>query len=141
MDGPIPIGDIIALIGFAGLYLYGQSRAQDIITSISSNSINWGTGNKNHILKGTKRKHENGWKRFGIDPDDNNAWNLVLPILKEVIDDADSIKARVLIDGSMIVQYFKIYAEKGVEVMVKIWIDASGKIHNLSDAIPYIIDK
>ena len=141
MDGPIPIGDIFALIVLAGLYLYGQSRAQDIITSISSNSINWGTGNKNHILKGTKRKHENGWKRFGIDPDDNNAWNLVLPILKEVIDDAGSIKARVLIDGSMIVQYFKIYAEKGVEVMVKIWIDASGKIHNLSDAIPYIIDK
>ena len=143
LDGPIPLGDIIAVIGFFGVLLYEQSQAEDIISTISSDTIDWGAGGenrKNHILKGTKGKHVNGWKRFGIDPDNNNAWGLILPLLEEVVDKADYYTTTTLPGGAMYIQYFKTYIDQGVQVMVKIWVDAAGMIQQISDAIPYIID-
>ena len=107
MDGPIAVGDILAVIGYVGLLLSEQSQPKKIVSNISTDTIGWEAGDKNHILKGTKRKHVNGWKRFGIDPDNDNAWSLLLPILEEVVDGADSIESTVLANSAMIVQCFK----------------------------------
>ena len=142
LDGPLPYGEIIALIALVGIAFYELSEESYSIPYISSQTINWNINdnNKNHILKGTERKHVNGWKRFGIDPDNNNAWGLLLPLLKEVVDKADYSTPTTLPDGAMYIQYFKTYIEQGVQVMVKIWIDVTGTIQQISDAIPYIID-
>ena len=142
LDGPLPIGEVLTIVGIIGLYLYenikAEKQAKRVVSNISSASINW-NGDKNHILKGTKKKHVNGWKRFGIDPDNDNAWQILLPFLEEVVDEADSVKTTMLSNGAMYVQYFKTYVEEGVEIMVKIWVDATGTIQKISDAIPYIL--
>ena len=140
LDGPIPLGDILSVIALFGVLLYEQSQVEDTIPNISHDTINWESGDKNHILKGTKRKHVDGWKRFGIDPDNNNAWNMVLPILQEVFEKADDVQPTLLPNGSMYIEYIKTYADQGVQVVLKIWVDASGLIQQISDAIPYIID-
>ena len=139
LDGPIPIGDVITLMIFGLLLLGEQEQETDPGTKISSSSIDWEGGDKNHILKGTKGRHIKGWKRFGIDPDGKNAWELLLPILKEVVDKAERYETRYLDDGGMNIFYYKVYVDIGVEVMVKIWIDSTGTIQKISDAIPYII--
>ena len=143
LDGPIPLFDILTVVGLVGVFLYEQAQAEDTVSNISSESIDWGAGGnnrKNHILKGTGRKHVNGWKRFGIDPDNSNAWGILLPILEEVVDKADDCESTMLPDGSMIVKYFKTYIDQGVQVMVKIWVDVTGMIQEISDAIPYLIE-
>ena len=139
LDGPIPIGDVITLMIFGLLLLGEQEQETDPGTKISSSSIDWEGGDKNHILKGTENSHIKGWKRFGIEPGDNNAWEILLPILKEVVDKAERYRTMYLPEGGMCIFYYKTYADLGVEVMVKIWIDPTGIIQRISDAIPYII--
>ena len=143
LDLYLPIGDLLLSLWLISILLPDQQQPQTATPNISSHTINWNPNNnlKNHILKGTKGKHIDGWKRFGIDPDNNNAWGLVVPILKEVLEKADDVQYTQLSDGSMIVEYIKTYAEQGVQVVFKIWIDASGVIQQISDAIPYIMDK
>ena len=141
LDGPSPFADIAAVIGFVGfLLLYDHVQYEMPETQISSGDIDWESGDKNHILTGTKRKHKSGWNRLGIDPNNYNSWNTLLPFLKEVVDEYDDANQYILPDGSTIVKFFKTYANEGVKVMVKIWIDVSEGIVKLSDAIPYIID-
>ena len=106
--------------------------------SISSN-IDWDGGDKNHILKGTKNKHVSGWERFGINPNNNNDWNKLLPILKDVVDNADDYWEEITKAGERLLYYSKTYIEEGVNVIVKIWTSADGLTQKLSDAIPYII--
>ena len=40
---------------------------------------------KHHILHGTNNSHENGWRKFGIDPNDPNGFENLIPIINEVI--------------------------------------------------------
>ena len=138
LDGPLPFGDVlfsILVICSLGRYLREKNAA---VSKVTVNSIDWGKGDHNHILKGTNRKHVKGWKRFGIDPDGGNSWPMLLPILKEVIENADKTESMTLLNGNTIIRYYKLYEEIGVEVMVKIWVSADGLIQQLSDAIPYI---
>ena len=123
------------------------NRNDDIASkanSITSDDINWNGGDHDHILKGTKLKgrghsHVNGRKKFGIDPEDPNAWELLLPLLKEVVDDADSFVEKAAKGSGTFVEYTKRFVEQGVDVVVKIWISADETIAKISDAIPYIV--
>ena len=49
-----------------------------IVSNISDNR-------KHHILHGSNNSHENGWKKFNIDPNDPKGFEKLLPILNEVI--------------------------------------------------------
>ena len=133
IDGPVPIGDILFVVAVC---IFGSSNPD----KSPWDAIDWNSGDKNHILKGTFNKHVSGWKRLGIDPNDGNAWEYLLPILHEVVDKADRITPELLPSGGKIIWYSKTYAEFGVQVAVKIWTDALGIFQKLSDAIPYIIN-
>lgn len=62
-----------------------------------------------------------------------------MPILKEVVDEAERIVERALPDGSLSIEFFKMFGSEGVEVMVKIWISEDGLRVQIADAIPTII--
>lgn len=95
------------------------------------------------MLKGTKGKHIDGWRRFGIDPSNGNDaenWLLVLKILQEVVDKADDYYQKRNADGSICTFYIKVFVEEGVKVVVKIWNGFDGTIQQISDAIPYLLN-
>ena len=50
--------------------------------TITYNDINWDSGDKNHILRGTGHRGGHDWSPFGIDTNDPDAWSKLLPILK-----------------------------------------------------------
>lgn len=66
-------------------------------------------------------------------------WEMILPILKEVVEHADEFKEKAARGGGTVIEYSKTYVEEGVRVVVKIWISADGTRQQLSDGIPYII--
>lgn len=141
LDGPSPILDIIGVLFLTAVFAgtrpnHAENRT---LPPISVDSIDWESGDKNHILKGTGRKHVPGWKKFGKDPDGNNGWEMILPILKEVVERADEFKEKAARGGGTFIEYSKTYVEEGVRVVVKIWISADGTRQQLSDGIPYII--
>ena len=101
-----------------------------------SEKIDWepNDNRKHHILNGTDGGHINGWKKMGIDPDDKNAWGLVYPILRYVVDNYDTISQFAVENGAHVVKYTKEFAQLGVTVVVRIWVSADGLIQKLSDA-------
>ena len=156
LDGPSPILDILVATGLI-LCVIPQRPAKPVrrkVTTrpsfvappvsmyrISAQSINWGAGNKNHILRGTGKLHVAGWRRLGIDPDKNGAWNALLPILYEVVEKADDVACHVAKGNTgYVYTYAKVYIDEGVRVVVSIWVSLSGEIQKLSDAIPFILD-
>ncbi len=132
----------LALVSWISAILEAKDSLPENRVEVSSSSIDWRSGDRNHILKGTKKKHVSGWKRFGIDPQNGNShnWGVLITILQEVVDDADNQIEYTLSDGSKYIKYFKTYSELGVEVVVKVWVSADGIVQKLSDAIPKIID-
>ena len=146
VDGFLPVGDIIYVTGLAILVIVAAIKTirniSSFISMVSSpsKSIDWNSGDKNHIRKGTGKTHIPGWKRFGIDPNNNNSWNQILPIIKETVDMADDITEEILKNGDKITYYTKLYLNEGVKVVVKIWTSIDGAIQKLSDAIPYVIN-
>ena len=53
-------------------------------------------------------------------------WEMILPILKEVVEHADEFKEKAARGGGTVIEYSKTYVEEGVRVVVKIWISADG---------------
>ena len=141
LDGPSPVLDIIGALLLTAIWAstrpnYTENRA---CPQISVDSIDWDLKDKHHILVGTGRKHVPGWKKFGIDPDDDNSWGMILPILKEVVEHADEFEEKIAKGGGTFIEYSKTYINEGVRVVVKIWMSADGTRQQLSDGIPYII--
>ena len=100
----------------------------------------WENSDKNHILKGTNKKHIEGWKRFGFDPEDPENWSKVVLILTSIVNNNEPFKIGNARGGGTITYYAEVFTEIGVKVVVKIWTSADGLIQKLSDAIPYIFD-
>ena len=141
LDGPSLVLDIIGALLLTAISAstrpnYTENRA---CPQISVDSIDWDPKNKHHILVGTGRQHVSGWKRFGIDPDDDNGWEMILPILKEVVEHADEYEEKIAKGSGTFIEYSKTYINEGVRVVVKIWMSADGTRQQLSDSIPYII--
>ena len=92
---------------------------------------------KNHILKGTKKKHVPGWQKMGIDPDDPNAWTMVIPVLDEVLKKG-RFEGVTLEENGFITSYALDFIKEGVTVVVKVFHSFDGAISRISDAIPYV---
>ena len=73
---------------------------------------------------------------FGLDPKDPKDWSKLLPFLKKTVELADSKKGPIVVnngDPGKIVYYFKNFADKGVEICVKIFYTSSGGAAKISD--------
>ncbi len=105
-----------------------------------SSEIDW-SGDKGHILNGSKNhpSHKPGWQKFGIDPNGNDAWPILLKLFQDAVDNSDRIIREQLPSGDWLAYYYKMYEDKGVELVVKIWEKADGTIEKLSDAWAQII--
>ena len=138
-------GGIIEVFGFTTWLINQlQLNSPKADKGKKSDRIDWNGGNKNHIISGSKQNgdkhpHHKGWRRLGIDPEDEHAWELLLPIFQRVVDEAKKVIETTLSDGSTIIQFYQIFEDKGVEVMVKIWIDPNTGDARISDVIPYLI--
>lgn len=93
-------------------------------------------GNKGGI--GSTKNHADIWKKFNIDPNNNEDWYKLLPILQDVVNkgykmlEKNSYGKKGEITGKAI-QYVKVFAEKGISIVVKIHTGIDGKV-KLSDA-------
>ena len=94
-------------------------------------------GDHHHILHGTNGRHEDGWRRFGIDPNDpdDNNWPKLLPILEETYRQGKEEMAKMVNNGEgKVIYYIRVFEEVGVRVWLKIWQAAETEISKLSDA-------
>ena len=139
-DSALPIGDIIYVFGFLVCCVDAFSTTRNDVQPVTFHKIDWNGGNKNHILKGTDNKHINGWRRFGLNPQDPNSWSTLLPILMDIVENTSPYDVQQGKGGGWVYYYAKTFLDIGVKVVVKIWVSADGFIQKLSDAIPYIVD-
>ena len=115
--------------------VYRSQAYRQAAYSKRSDEINWGNDNTHHHTlqgsKGTKGSHGPIWKKFNIDPNNNNDWSKLLPILKTVLDTGKEISDKSVYEhGKVIghyVEYAKTYVDKGVEVIVKIYVNLKGE--------------
>ena len=138
IDGPLPIADCAVLL-FSSIII-SNKHSSGSVSRAKYFDIDLDKTDKNHIIKGTKGKHIAGWKRFGFDPQGDNGWKQIVPIIVCSLKYADEVKQSSLADGSRIYIYIKNFAQVGVTVVVKIWESADGLVRKLSDAIPRIVD-
>ena len=106
-------------------------------TKSASYYMDWGKdeNGKRHVLKGSKGSegsHGPIWKKFNIDPNNNNDWWKLLPILQQVVDKGSELKrVGVYEHGKVIghnVYYVKQYIDKGVEVIVRLYVNLKGEV-------------
>ena len=144
IDGLSPVVNVVVagaccLFGFAKFSnkALKQNPQED---KLDSGDIDWKGNDKNrqnHIIKGTDNKHVPGWQKMGIDPNGKDAWAKVLPILKEVIDKGQLVNITLEKKG-FIFWYEMYYVEKGVKLVVKVFVDFATKKAGIVDGIPYI---
>lgn len=93
-----------------------------------SDGIKWGAdkNKRNHIAHGSNKNHDSGWRKLGIDPNDPNFYDKVLPILKMVVNTADEIGRKVKVGEGYTQNYVYYLVEKGVKIVVTIYIDKNG---------------
>ena len=108
----------------------------------ASNAIDWDSVDGHHALLGSKTSreaHGPGWNKFGIDPNGNNAWDKLVPILKDTLRTGKFLERRGIQNGNggSILYYGKDYVEEGVRVIVKIW--TKGKTYRFSDAYTVLL--
>ncbi len=101
---------------------------------ITSEDVNWDVDDniKHHVANGSGGRHRDPWKKFGFDPDDPKFFSAILPFLKQVIDEGTKYNEVSVAEGK-VMYYSKYFAEKGYEIIVKIFENPEGaKV--LSDA-------
>lgn len=101
-----------------------------------TSKIDWDSGDKNHIMRGSNDGHVDGFRKLGFDPKDPNNWSKLLPFLKQTVEEADRTEGPTAVNGGSIIKYFKNFADKGVEICVKIFFSKDGGSPQLSDAWP-----
>ena len=148
IDGPYPFGDLLAagiLVFVGGVLVWDNRQAiadgmERIGRSIGglfmkrSARIDWGNipeNTVNHLLKGTDGKHIEGWKKFGIDPNDPKSFVPLIPFLKEAID--KGIEMIQNVGGGRIIEYVHYIKDKSFEIVVKVFEHPNG-IRVLTDA-------
>ena len=73
-------GGIIEVFGFTTWLINQlQLNSPKADKGKKSDRIDWNGGNKKHIISGSKQNgdkhpHHKGWRRLGIDPEDEHAW-------------------------------------------------------------------
>ena len=64
-----------------------------------------------------------------------------MKMFQDAVDNSDRIIREQLPNGDRVAYYYKVYEDKGIELVVKIWEQADGTIEKLSDAWARIIKK
>ena len=164
-EEPVTITTALVLLGLAIVYVSGvytfkklQDLSRTTLNKIyesqtykdsfymnKSDGIDWGNNNTHHhALQGSKKTKEfHGpiWKKFGIDPNDDD-WSKLLPIIKSVIDTGYEISNNPVSERGKIlgryIKYAKKFVDKGIEVIAKIYVNTEGKVW-FSDAYGEII--
>ena len=114
VDGPLPIGDIIAIAIVAtsvaydnGLFIQDKNKNK---VKISAKDVDWNKSfDKDHIMHGSNKNHEKGWKKLGLDPNDLNSFNAMLRYLKDTVNNADKSRIEYSKNGTMIIHFHKLY--------------------------------
>lgn len=88
---------------------------------------------QHHVANGSNGNHREPWRKFGLDPDDPKFYSTVLPFLKKVVDEGEKYREQIVPEGKVL-YYIKNFAEKGQEIIVKIFVNNDGTIKTLSDA-------
>ena len=72
------------------------------------------------------------WRKFNIDPNNDKDWTKLVPILKTVLDTGKEISNRASYEHGKVIghyiEYAKDYVDKGVQVIVKIYVNLEGKM-------------
>jgi len=97
-----------------------------IVKNISDNR-------KHHILHGSNNKHEDGWRKFNIDPDDPNGFEKLLPIINEVIKKGTKSNWRE-VDGGRCIRTIEYYFSKIGETVIVIINKTADGIETITDA-------
>ena len=99
--------------------------------------MNWDkdSNGKRHVLKGSKGSegsHGPIWEKFNINPNNNNDWWKLVPILQQVVDKGIEWKrVGVYEHGKVIghnIYYAKQYVDKGVEIIVRLYVNSNGDV-------------
>lgn len=100
-DGQLPIVEAVLLTMCAGatllsiselaynslIELYEYFTTASVATTVAlSAKTDWDKADKHHVLNGSKIHGLHDWSMFGIDHNDPDAWEKLLPILKTVVD-------------------------------------------------------
>ena len=131
----------LAILAYTGYKAWNRYKQAQIASKRPNSSSNIDCGGKNerhHVIEGTNGRHKPGWMKMGIDPNGSNPWAAILPVLKDVLDNADTIWEKITKEGNVVYYYSKYYVEEGVEIVLKIFYSVSDGTYKISDAIPYI---
>ena len=140
VDGPLPVGDIIAVALIAASAIYSSGvfikDKNNNTVKLKSKDVDWNKSyDKNHIMHGSNGNHEPGWKKLNIDPNDQNSFNLMLKYLKDTIDDPDKITREYTKEGNLVIHFNKLYDD-----VVYVWtkIIQIGDTFRLSDGGAFV---
>ncbi len=135
------VAGVVSIVALSALTAYQinslTKSASYSSTKSASYYMDWGKdeNGKRHVLKGSKGSegsHGPIWKKFNIDPNNNNDWWKLLPILQQVVDKGSELKrVGVYEHGKVIghnVYYVKQYVDKGVEVIVRLYVNLKGEV-------------
>lgn len=150
-DAYLPIFDmaLFAMVGGATILSIGEWAVNSVVniyeslTATSAATVvalsaktDWGKADKHHVLNGSKIHGLHDWSMFGIDPNDPDAWEKLLPILKTVVDQGrEYLRKSASGNEGEVVQYIYRFSKEAVEVVVRLFVSPDGSIR-LSDAWP-----
>ena len=126
------------------------SEKQDTLKTVPSKEtekIDWDVdeNKKKHVAKGSGKRHEEGWRRLGLNPNnplDPKFWGPALALMKRVVSLGNRLPNKTLENGGIkeVYEYIIKMAtdiEEGIKIIVEIYYgpDGEGKlIHILEDA-------
>ena len=135
------VAGVTSLVALSALTAYQVNTLMNQYSysnlNTASQYIDWGKdeNGKGHVLRGSKNSkdiHGPIWKKFNIDPNNNNDWNKLLPILKSVVQyGIEDKKESVYEHGKVIgyrLYYVRQYIDKGIEVIVKLYVNLNGDV-------------
>ena len=144
-DGPMPYADLAVIgMGVIGCLVSAVDWGINSINSIFnppttvpalSKRINWETGDRNHILGGSKNHGGHDWSPFGIGPNDPNGWDKLLPLLKVVADQGQPWNNPNQTKPIPNVEYY-IYRFEEYSYSIVLKLFNTGGQYSLSDAYP-----
>ena len=144
-DGMLPIGDTIVAGAFiaagclslvdAGISIYNSIFNSPTTVPALSKKIDWESGDKNHILGGSKNHGGHDWSPFGIGPNDPKGWDKLLPLLKIVADQGQKWNNPNQTKPIPNVEYY-IYRFEQYSCSIILKLFNNGGQYSISDAYP-----
>ena len=138
--GWVVLGGVAVLLGIFFIaeivetHSEGSYRSQVHVAKRDRNGVNWNAdkNKKNHIFQGTKGRHAPKWRSAGIDPNNPNSWNHLLPILQEVFEHGREYLTEAGPNGTT--HYYEYYVDSINRMVVVVIQELKNGLQVLSDA-------